>query len=212
MVNKQLMVAILLCLLGSAVSAQPLDDDAPSNILFRYTDERGSLVVEQSIPPAAAAGGYEIITESGRVLKKVPKALSGEDAVKYAERLRREAHLAEWDAKLKRRYSSIKDIESAKKRSLSELTGNLAILRSNLTGVVAQLETQQRQAGVHERNGRKIPATTLENIANLENEQVEVRKQIAAREAELAERAAAFDKDIERFRVILGQSNAEPTP
>lgn len=205
MVAKRLVVGAILTALAGAALAQPLDDDAPTNILFRYTNDKGSTVVEQSIPPAAAAGGYEIITEQGRVLKKVPKALQGEDAVKYAERLRREAQLAEWDAKLKRRYSSVKDIESAKKRSLSELNSNLGILRSNFTGVVNLLEEQQRQAGIKERNGQPIPQTVLDNIASLESERVEVLKQIATREEELAEKAATFDKDIERFRVILGE-------
>lgn len=142
----------------------------------------------------------------------MPKALTGEDAVKYAERLRLEAQLAEWDARLKRRYSSVKDIESAKKRALSELGGNLAILRSNLSNVIAQLEEQQRQAGIRERNGQAIPQRILDNIHHLQAEKTEVRRQIAAREEELAQKAAEFDKDIERFRVILGETDDKPRP
>ncbi|MDO3388582.1 hypothetical protein QWI17_22235 [Gilvimarinus sp. SDUM040013] len=207
MLTRWVAVGVLLTM-SCAVMAQLGDEDTTTNVLFRYTNDKGNLVVEQSIPPAAAAGGYEIITEQGRVLKKVPKALQGEDAVKYAERLRREAQLAEWDAKLKRRYSSIKDIEAAKKRALSELSGNLGILRSNLSGVVSRLEEQQRLAGVKERNAQKIPQTVLDNIASLESERVEVIRQIATRENELAQRAKTFDRDIERFRVILGETPA----
>lgn len=208
MVNRQVATGVLLALLGCAVWAQSpgnSDDETPGNILFRYKDSKGNWVVEQSIPPAAAANGYEIITENGRVLKKVPKALTGEDAVKYAERLRLEAELAEWDARLKRRYSSVKDIESAKKRALAELSGNLAILRANLSNVTSQLEEQQRQAGIRERNGQAIPQRILDNIHHLKAEKAEVRRQIAAREEELARKAADFDKDIERFRVILAE-------
>lgn len=199
-------LALVLLAVGSGALAQPGGDDSMANVLFRYTNAEGVTVVEQSIPPSAAAGGYEIITESGRILKKVPKALSGEDAVKYAERLRREAQLTEWDARLKRRYSSVKDIESAKKRALSELNSNLGILQANLQGVQSQLERQQRQAGVMERGGREIPETVITNIEHLEQEKVDVIRQIAARENELAERGARFDQDIERFRVISGES------
>lgn len=178
------------------------DEGDLGDVLFRYKSDNGSLMVNQSIPPDAAAKGYEIITDTGRVLKKVPPAPKGEDAVKYAEKLRREAALAEWDAQLKRRFSSVKDIQSAKKRALSELQGNVSLLQSNLGGIVAQLEDQQRRAGIMERNGNQVSKAVLDNINNLDAEAHELRKQIKARAQELDDKAAKYDRDIERFKEI----------
>jgi len=176
-----------------------LDTDS---VLFRYKNEAGSLVVQQGIPPAAAARGYEIITSTGHVLKTVPASPKGADAMKAAEQMRQEAELAEWDTRLRRRFSTVKDIESAKQRSLSELRGNLSVLRANLTAVTSQLEQQQHRAGVMERNNRPVPETILDNIATLEAELIQVNKQIEQRGQTLQEAAGKFDRDIARFKVI----------
>lgn len=199
---KQLGLATAIMLAPFASGAEEDDFNELGDVLFRYTNAQGSYVVEQSIPPAAAAEGYDIITRNGRVLKTVPAAPKGEDAVKYAEKLRREAAEAEWDAHLKRRFSSVKDIQSAKKRALTELQGNLSILRANRGGITAQLEDQQRRAGVMERNGQPVSETILQNIQSLESEARELEKQIEARNQELDKKAAKYDRDIERFKEI----------
>jgi len=192
---------LVLALLSPLLWAEE-PDTGPDNVLFRYKNADGNLVVQQSIPPDAAARGYEIITSTGRVLKTVKASPKGADAVRAAERMRREAELAEWDARLKRRFSTVKDIESAKQRSLTELRGNLSILRANLSGVTSQLEEQQRRAGIMERNGRPVSDTLKTNIAALEDELVEIHKQIEQRRHALEGAAARFDKDIARFKEI----------
>ncbi|WP_049723258.1 hypothetical protein [Gilvimarinus polysaccharolyticus] len=193
-------------LLTLTLASSPLladeQDASSTSVLFRYKSLEGHLVVQQSIPPAAAARGYEIITNTGRILKTVNASPKGADAVKAAEQMRREAELAEWDANLNRRFSTVKDIESAKQRSLLELRGNLSILRANLSGVVLQLEEQQRRAGTMERSGRPVSDTIQSNIATLEAEVIEVEKQIEQRSAALENASEKFDQDIERFKVI----------
>ncbi|BFM22229.1 hypothetical protein [Gilvimarinus japonicus] len=192
---------LTLALLSAPLLAEE-PDTGPDSVLFRYKNADGNLVVQQSIPPDAAARGYDIITSTGRILKTVKASPKGADAVRAAERMRREAELAEWDARLKRRFSTVKDIESAKQRSLTELRGNLSILRANLSGVTSQLEEQQRRAGIMERNGRPVSDTLKTNIAALEAELVEIHKQIEQRGQTLEGAAAKFDKDIERFKEI----------
>ncbi|WP_020210637.1 hypothetical protein [Gilvimarinus chinensis] len=201
---KHLSAKVLgLCMMLSCGQILAAEDEVDlGDVLFRYKSDNGSLMVNQSIPPDAAAKGYEIITDTGRILKTVPPAPKGENAVKYAEKLRREAALAEWDTHLKRRFSSVKDIQSAKKRALSELQGNVSLLQSNLIGIVAQLEDQQRRAGIMERNGNDVSAAILKNIENLEVEAYELRKLIKARTQELDDKAAKYDRDIERFKEI----------
>lgn len=201
--GRRLSATVLLALaLASPTLMAAEEDSSLDSVLFRYKNGDGNLVVQQSIPPDAAARGYEIITSTGRVLKTVNASPKGADAVKAAERMRREAELAEWDARLKRRFSTVKDIESAKQRSLTELRGNLSILRANLTGVTSQLEEQQRRAGIMERNGQPVSEALQNNIAALEAELVEVNKQIAQRTEALEAASAKYDRDIERFNVI----------
>lgn len=178
------------------------DDSDVAGVLFRYKDADGRQVIQQSIPPEVAPRGYEIISKAGQVLKTVPPAPKGADVKKMMEQMRIEAELAEWDSRLRRRYSSAADIEAAKQRSISELKGNLSILQANLSGVKSQLEDQQSRAAVQERSGREVSETVLNNISTLEKELVEIHQQIEQRRTEMNEEAARFDRDIERFEEI----------
>ena len=205
--NKRYQGALLAVLMAGlscvAVAAPTSKDDSDiGGVLFRYQDENGNQVVHQSIPPDVAPRGYEIISKGGHLLKTVPPAPKGADVKKMVEQMRREAELEEWDTRLRRRYSTVADIESAKQRSLSELQGNISILRANWSGVHAQLESQQSRAAAMERSGRQVSATVAQNIQDLEEEQVEINKQIDQRNAELQEEAGRFDRDIARFREI----------
>ena len=203
--RKGVAIFTLALLLALPALAQQDDDSEAAGVLYRYQDANGQQVIVQSIPPEMAPKGYDIISKSGQLLKTVPPAPKGADIQKMMEQMRIEAELAEWDSRLRRRYSSVKDIRSAKERSLSELKGNLSILRSNLSGVKSQIEDQQARAAVQERSGRAVSEPVLQNIQTLEAELVGILQQIEMRTQELEAEAARFDRDIERFAEISQQ-------
>jgi hypothetical protein len=186
------------CVLG--LSAQLVH--AAERVYYRYINEKGSQVIEHSISPEYAQKGYEVVTASGKVIKVVPPALSGEEAAKYNAAKAEAERLAEWDAKLTRRYSKVADIEAAKKRKLVELEGNITILKGNLRGIKSQVAQQQARAADIERAGREVPEAVVNNIQALEKEVVITEQQITLRQDEFNQVAARFDKDMERFRVI----------
>jgi hypothetical protein len=186
------------CVLG--LSAQLVY--AAERVYYRYINEKGSQVIEHSISPEYAQKGYEVVTASGKVIKVVPPALSGEEAAKHNAAKAEAELLAEWDAKLTRRYSKVADIEAAKKRKLVELEGNITILKGNLRGIKSQVAQQQARAADIERAGREVPEAVVNNIQALEKEVVITEQQIDLRQDEFNQVAARFDKDMERFRVI----------
>ncbi|HEY7884897.1 MAG TPA: hypothetical protein VIC08_08140, partial [Cellvibrionaceae bacterium] len=194
--GKQL-IAILALAGALAMPVASEDDLDAGGVLYRYYED-GRQVVQQSLPPDVAPKGYDIISKSGHLLKKVPPAPKGTDIEKMVEQMRIEAELAEWDSRLRRRYSTEADIEAAKRRSLSELQGTVSLLQANLGGVIAQIEDQQRRAAILERTGRKVSETVLNNIQSLEQERVGIEQQIEQRGNELQQDAARFDRDIER--------------
>lgn len=204
MVQRKGVAALTLALLlALPVQAQQNSDGSEAaGVLYRYRDAQGRQFIEQSIPPEVAPRGYEIISKSGQVLKTVPPAPKGADIEKMMEQMRREAELAEWDSRLRRRYSSVEDIRSAKERSISELEGNLGILKANLSGVKSQIEDQQARAAVQERSGRPVSEAVLKNIRTLEAELAGLHQQIEQRREELDAEAARFDRDMERFAEI----------
>jgi len=121
-----------------AVLLLTLPLSAYSKDLYRYTNERGILVIHDRITPEYATKGYEIINEKGVVTKVVPRQLTAEElaqrdvkeqmaAAAAAERER----LRKWDESLLLRYSTIEDIEAARERALRDLRIRVSILKSN---------------------------------------------------------------------------------
>ncbi len=182
---------------------------AAERVFYRYTNEDGVRVINNSIPPEYAQKGYEVVNMSGHVLKTVEPAVAPEDAARAnAEREERE-RLAAWDADLLRRYSSIKDIEAAKTRRLRDLETNLSILRSNIANLQTQIRAEQAKAADLERKGRQVPQSVLVKISNLQIEVEDARAQVEVRLKDYDAVAARFDRDIERFKTIQARAAAQ---
>jgi transposase len=93
--------------------------------LYRYQNEAGITVVDWVIPAAYVSSGYEILNESGQVVRVVPPAKMDTDFERDAAAARAQdveavaqAARLERDTFLLRRYSTIQDIEAARYRPL----------------------------------------------------------------------------------------------
>ncbi len=178
---------------------------AAEKVFYRYVNDQGVKVLDHSIPPKYAQKGYEVVSLSGHVIKVVPPALPKDEMSKLEANQRNQEALAKWDKQLRRRYSSVADIEAAKARKLSDLDGNIAILRSNINSLVAQIEGQQSQAANIERAGRAIPDTMLKVINDMQIELEDTEEQVRLRLEEYKSVSDKYDRDKERFREITGR-------
>jgi chromosome segregation ATPase len=183
-------------LLSGWVSAQTATG---SQVIYRYKNTDGITVLDSKIPPEYVNGGYQIISRTGKVLKVVEPAVQGAEGERlYRERLEREARERD-DVQLRRSYSNVADIESAKTRNLESLRGNISILQANLTSAKSRLQTYQSQAAAIERTGRPLPDDLSKNINNLVQEEKDIHVQIQQREQEYKTVEQKFDNDRKRF-------------
>jgi len=197
------MRSLLLVLVTSAslvlsgwVAAQNV---SASKVIYRYKNTEGVTVLDSKIPPEYVNSGYEIISLTGKVLKVVAPAVQGEEGERlYRERLEREARERD-DVQLRRSYSNVADIDSAKKRNLESLRGNISILQANLTSARSRLQSYQSQAAAIERTGRPLPEDLLKNINSLVQEEKDIQMQIQQREDEYKTVEKKFDDDRDRF-------------
>ena len=178
--------------------------------LYRYVNDEGVTVINYSIPPEHVHKGYEILNQSGAVVKVVPKTLSEEemaDQSSDAYQARVEAEEAErlrkWDESLLLRYSSIEDIEAARERALGELRIRISILRSNVRSLQSQVESNQQRAADAERAGSTVPDEVVTAIEALQSEIAETERSIEVREREMEVVKQGFQRDIERFALLL---------
>ncbi len=188
-------------LLGGFVIAISGHSYAQENkkMFYRYTTSDGHKVVSQTIPPQYIRNGYELLTMGGEIVKVVPPAPPEADAERIANERKAAREQARKDVELRRTYSSVQDIDSAKTRNLQDLHNTINILQANLTSVKSQLKTQEAHAASVERSGKTLSSDILKNISTLRIEEKELNVQIKQREAEHQKSADRYEQDKLRF-------------
>lgn len=183
---------------------------AKGRALYRYYNDEGNMVVDFKVPVEYASRGYEVVNSRGVVIKVVPRELTEEekrdfDAQRQLEARARaeEERLRNWDESLLLRYSTVADIEAARDRALQELRIRVSILQSNRRSLKQQVENYQKQAADLERAGREVDDARLTTIEDLQGEIASNDRAIVDRQQELDEVDGAFQRDIERFEMLL---------
>lgn len=194
---KQLIFSIVLVALAAMASG--------ADRYYRYVNEDGVTVMDSRVPPEYVKNGYEVVTLSGKVLEVVPPAPSPEEAKAMAEQRERQAELAEMDGYLLRRYSSVAEIEAAKKRKLADFDASMSMMRGNASSIESQIESVQARAANIERSGREVPEVLLTNLEDLNAELVKAQQRIQLRLEDKKELEKQFDREIERFAQIRPQ-------
>lgn len=176
---------------------------------YRYRNAEGNVVVDHRVPPEYVAGGYEVLSDRGVVLRVVPRTPSEEERADVSEQQRLEAEaqeeaarLRKWDESLLLRYSSVADIESARDRALRDLQGRVTILQGNRHGLRQHVESHQARAADLERRGSEVDEALTKAIADLQREIGVIERQIAEHEREVAEAEQSFAADMQRFSLL----------
>ncbi|MBU2985061.1 hypothetical protein KO528_06850 [Saccharophagus degradans] len=173
---------------------------AAQKLLYRYVNEQGVKVLNHIIPPKYAQNGYEVINESGQVVRVVPPAPT-EDEIAAANARRA---LQEEYKVLRRRYSNIEEIEEAKQRQLESVETSIAILRGNVSNLTGQIENHMSKAAAAERAGREVPEHVLTDLANSRAELTITEELMTIRQEERDKIVQKYDADIMTF--VKGQS------
>ena len=100
--------------------------------MYRYTDEHGQIVIGNTIPQEATRRGYDILSNSGRVIETIPPAPTPEEiAAREAEKQRqREAERQrQADELLLKRFTTPDQAVQAMHRKIRELEGLSETLR-----------------------------------------------------------------------------------
>ncbi|MBL6813327.1 MAG: hypothetical protein ISQ66_07300 [Luminiphilus sp.] len=195
--RKCLLAAILLgACTGSVTVAE----------LYRYQNEAGIKVVDWAIPAVYVGSGYEVLNESGQIVRVVPPAKTDTELERDAVAARaQEAEAAaqaaqlERDTFLLRRYSTIQDIEAARDRSLRELDIRIAILSGQRDTLSQQLARHQSALDTTERSGAVSPQYEEETVAALKAEIQSLDEASEGRQQQAAALAEAYSRDIARF-------------
>lgn len=189
------LTAPVLILLGMSLSA-----DAAT--LYRYINEKGYQEIGYSIPPHLVPNGYDVIDESGRLVRRVAPQLSEEE---YAVKLERERKLEACQKAIERvhrRYEALADIDVAETVFEEQLQERLQNDRANLEFSQGKLLEQREDAAARERKGEEIPKHVLENIRQTELQVQNLAAQMEARQQNAVVKAKEFDEERRVFQLV----------
>jgi len=170
-------------------------DSAGGMKFYRYINDKGVKVLNHTIPPKYAQKGYEIVNAKGQLLKRVAPAPTAEELAKAAS----ERQIRERFLELNRRYKNTEEIESAKKRRLSNINTNIAILEANISNLMTQISNHQKNAANFEREGRSVPASLLQKIQVAKAELAVAKDSLKIRQKEYQSVQDQFNIDLADF-------------
>lgn len=179
---------LVLCLASSGLFAQ-------ESYLYRYIDKNGVKVLDHSIPPEYTQKGYDILSSSGQFIRNVPAAPTGGELDKEKS----EKALREKFAILKRRYSTLGDIERAKIRRLESISANISILRGSITSINLRIDELMTKAAEIERSGTEVPPHILAQLSDIRAELSVAEGSLDNRLKEHEEVSSRYEQDVVTF-------------
>lgn len=181
---------------------------AQASNLYRYENDEGVMVIDYSVPPEFVHKGYDVLTRKGRLIERVPRALTPEEMAQRSEQERAALELArqqEQDRKLLTIFSSAEDAERARDRKIEAIDVYINVTRGNILKLQGDFNTAQAQAAERERAGQAVPGYLVESMESLRRQIEQAEASIEEKEREKDVIRAEYAKDIERLRFLLEQ-------
>ena len=163
--------------------------------LVRYTNEKGNIVIDYTIPAEYVSRGYEIITPSGKVVDVIPPALTPDEIAKQKAL----NELREHYLNLRKRYSHKNDILAAKTRKLNNVHAKILVVEANITSANTTIESLIADAAKQERLGRKVSPLILDKLTIARKELAAAETILAAHQQELIDIEKTYDAQYQRF-------------
>ncbi|HET8707044.1 MAG TPA: hypothetical protein VFM46_12150 [Pseudomonadales bacterium] len=193
--------------LGIAQAAT--NDKQLVDVLYRYTNAKGQLVIDQRLPPEIVPRGYSILSaKTGMVIKVVPASLSEDERKKAAAQREQQAEQKASDEQLLKTYSTVADAERARDRQLEALDVIIGVTQGNIARLNAQFKSEQQRAAEAERAGKEVPTDVIKQMEDDKRQIKDAENFIVQKKAEqeqIKERSAA---EIERLKKLLADKEA----
>jgi hypothetical protein len=166
--------------------------------LYRYYNQQGVLVTTDTPPADAATNDYEVVNESGRVLRIVSALDSGEEL---------SSDQSKQDNYLLTSFSSVEEIESLKARKVQLLMREIEQLENNLTALAARENKIYFDASNIELSGELVPDSVTQQLQILQDARVELTDTLGQRRGEFKALESLYQGYISRFHALKKDSN-----
>jgi hypothetical protein len=195
------------CLILLLLSWVSVSHGAPGARLYRYINGEGIVVIDDKIPPAYVAQGYDILSSTGQLLDTVEPSVP-QNAVEKALRKKALAAREKEDRFILISYSSVMEIQAAMARKLDQLDREVKGINTNIKGSKRRIAFEQQRAANYQRGGRKVPKNVTETLFELELEVKKSESLLELKEEEYEKVEERYQGYIERYRQLKAQKEA----
>lgn len=175
-----------------------LAGNAVATELYRYYDSAGTLVTADTIPPLAAAEGYEILNAQGQVTR----------VIKAQAPINRDAESSALDQYLLASFSRFDEVSQRRQRKLQPLASEIANLQANLSAVIDTEQQLLAQAANSEMAGEPVSADLAQQIQRLQLARAKRAELLAGRQRDLAAIEALYISYEQRLTKLLAPPQA----
>jgi len=190
--------------LAFAILAMPVTAE-----LYRYKNEDGVTVLNSHVPARYVRNGYAILSNSGRVLEVVPRALTNEEIRQRDLRLAREEAAASKrreqevvDQNLMRLYSTPGDVIRARDARLGSIDGMINAQQSNIQRLEIQKRDQESVLADIQRRGEVISDERIERLQQIGARIEQLEQEIADKQDEKQRIVVSFAADLARVKEL----------
>jgi len=178
--------------------------------LYKWVDDDGVTHYGETIPPEYANKDRVELNKAGRVIK-TEEVLTPERrrAREQADAKKREEAKATLDQQrhdktLINTYSSVKEIDLARRRNLQQIDARLNVINSSIKTANDNLTGLQQEAESYTKANRRIPASLEEDIQDAQTRLKKLQKDMEEPQAEKAALEARYDADKARYMELTG--------
>lgn len=166
-----------------------------SQSLYRYKDENGTTVLNNSIPAKYVAKGYEVIdARTGKVTDKVVAIVQDENV--------KRVYQSPDDKILLASYSTVKEIAEHLERKLAKLRAEVANIQTDMRVQNIELERQQKELKRLQDREREIPEELLGHITELEGSLDGLAGALERRESDMQWTIDEYEAKSQRFQTL----------
>lgn len=182
---------------------------ASTKKMYRWVDENNNTRFSDQFPPDQIGHRRETLNKNARVINVIEKerTKAQQGLEKRLEKLRQQQKEILVEQKVKDRvllstFRSLSDLELALKRKMMSLDSQRRVIQGNLNRLEKQLKRQQKSAAQFERDGKKTPKATEDNLTSSKKQidlaLIEISKQFEKKRIIRQK----FETDIVRFTFL----------
>ena len=215
---KQLILS--LAIIGALVATGAAEaQKAPTKKIYRWVDKDGKVQFSDSLPPEAIDQARTEMSNTGRVVADVDRALTPEEqaaaelAAAEAERLEAEAErVRKSEEAMLASFQTEDDLRRAQDTKVTMLQQTLEAIEAAISSQRSSLTALLLQASENELAGKAVNAAQAQTIVQLHREIGKQQQMLIVKQAELVDADRQLAHLLERFRELKRGDAPGATP